>query len=275
MSRGLQPRKYRDHRRYSYNRTFGSFAGAIPDFIIDTGRKNQNEPDPVFNNPPLPYGCTGFAVAGVAESDVKQRVDPRFTYDKTLLIQNGKEGDECTLQDAYKSAVIYGVRLKGETDADALGHRRAPYFEVHPDNTHDWYDAVLSAVYSNQRPVSLGTAWNMFIENVKDDGIQRYAPVSWTGGHAHNIIGKKTIDGVEYLIDDTWNGEDWGDHGLCYWDRAHFNQLMSVRGTDALTNRPAEPGDIQTVELTILQLLISLYYRLLAHFGSWLGSFAS
>lgn len=266
MNRGIKPRKYRDHRRYSYSRTFGSVPTKIPDFIIDPLgiRRNQNAQDDYFGNPPLPNGCTGFAVSGVAEADLKQRVNPRYTYDKTLLIQNGQEGDECTLQDAYKSGTIYGVQLKGETETDAETHRRGPYFEVHPDSSHDWFDSIMSAVFTNQRPVSVGTTWPIYFENIGSDGIQYYKPVSWVGGHAHNFIGKKTINGVEYLIDDSWNGPEWGDNGLCYFSREIVNAMMAIRGSDALTNRPAQPGDIQTVKLNIFLLILSLYYRILA-----------
>jgi hypothetical protein len=256
--RGLKPRKYKDHRRYSYPHTFGTVAG-IPDFSVDPGlgRKDQNIIDPYFGNPPLPSGCTGFGTAGIAEADLKQRVDPKFTYDQTLKISGGQEGDECTLQDSFTSATVYGVRLKNETDAQALTHRRAPYFEVHPISGQDWFDALASAAYTGNRPVSIGTSWPQQFEIVGSDGIQTYRCTSWVGGHDHNIIGKKTISGVEYLVDDSWNGTDWGDSGLCYWSRDEINTLMSVSGSDALTNRPAVAGDIQLVRLTIWQTIIS------------------
>lgn len=263
MRRGLSPRKYRDNRRFSYSRTFGSLT-TIPDFVLPQyTNPAQNQYDAYWDNQPLPFGCTGFAVANTAESDVKQPVNPKFTYDKTLIIQNGKEGDECTLQDAFKSATVWGVELKGETDQEALGHRRAPYFEVHPDSHSDWFDALLSACYTNQRPVSIGTTWPMYFENVNNTGIQYYTPLGWIGGHAHNIIGKKTINGVEYLIDKSWNGEQWGDGGLSYFSREIINATMSIKGSDALTNRPVQPGDIQLVKLNLLQILISLWYRFL------------
>jgi hypothetical protein len=170
----------------------------------------------------------------------------------------------CTLEDSFKSATVYGIRLKGETDEQALAHRRAPFFEVDPVDGQDWFDAILSAVYSNQRPVSLGTSWPLFFEDVGKDGIQRFTAKSWIGGHDHNIIGKKTIDGVEYLIDDSWQGPGYGDHGLTYFSREKINALMKISGSDALTNRPALPGDIQKVRLTLLQLALSLCFRLLS-----------
>lgn len=267
-SRGLSRRKYRDGRRYSYSRTFGT-VGVIPDFLVDPQitNPNQNLKDPYWPREALPNGCTGFATAHIAECDLKAPVDPRFTYDKTLLIQNGQEGDMCTLQDSFKSATVYGVRLKGETDEEALKHRRAPYFEVHPTNGQDWFDALASAAYTNNRPVSIGTTWPPYFEMIGANGIQTYVPTSWVGGHDHNIVGKKTMGGKEYLIDKSWNGGNWGDDGYSYFSREIINATMKIRGSDALTNRAAAPGDIQLVKLNILQVLISLYYRLLYGFS--------
>lgn len=274
MKRGLKQKKpiglkelfLKSKRRYSYSRTFGTTTENIPDFILPQyTNPNQNEPDSYWPRPGLPYGCTGFATANIAESDLKQPVNPQFTYDKTLLIQNGKEGDECTLQDSFKSATVYGVQLKGETDQDALANRRGPYFEVHPTSAMDYFSAVLNAVYTNQRPVSLGTTWPIFFEQIYSDGIQRYTPLSWVGGHDHNIIGKKTINGVEYLVDKSWNGPSWGDEGLSYFSREIVNAMMKIPGSDALTNRPVAPGDIVRVQIDVIQVLISLLKRL------WVG----
>lgn len=273
INRGLKRRKYKDPRRFSYTRTFGAVVQAdIPDFVVDKGLPIpcQNDSDPYWGNPALPNGCTGFSVAGVAETDLKQPVDPRFTYDKTLLIQNGQEGDTCTLQDAFKSGTVYGVRLKGETDEQALVHRRSPYFEVDPNYGQDWFEALLSAVYTNQRPVSVGTTWlpewESFGFRQGNSGIMVNVPTKWIGGHAWNIVGKKTIGGVPFLVAETWNGTKWGDGGYCYFSREVINATMKIRGSDALTNRPAAPGDIVKVKISILQVLISLYYRLLAQF---------
>lgn len=271
--RGLSPRKFKDPRSYSYGRTFGTTI-AIADFTLPQySNPNQNEPDSYWPNPALPFGCTGFGTANIAESDLKAPVNPKYTYDYTLLIENGQEGDECSLQDSFKSAAVYGVQLKGETDKDALSHRRAPYFEVHPDHNLDWFDAILSAVASNNRPVSLGTTWPIYLENVGTDGIQLYKPMSWIGGHDHNIIGKKTINGIEYLIDKSWNGPQWGDNGVSYFSREIVNAMMSITGSCAFTNRPCEPGDVQLVELNVLQVLISLYYRYIHEMVSKMGNF--
>ncbi len=39
--------------------------------------------------------------------------------------------------------------------------------------------------------------------------------------------------------------------------------MMNLKGSDALTNRPALPGDIKTVEINVIEVLISFLKRLI------------
>lgn len=286
MSRGLLPRSYRDHRRYDFHRTFketvkqalGATGGTVPDFVLPIyANPNQNQADPSWPRPALPEGCTGFAQAHVAEADLKQPVDPADIYRNTLFISGQPDGSPATLEDSFKAATVYGVKTKGQQDGTA--QRMAPYFEVVPAIGQDWFEAITTAAYANQRPVSLGTSWPPEFENVGADGIQHATAGAWVGGHDHCAIGKKTIGGVEYLVDISWNGEEWGDHGLSYFTRAQVNALMRIPGSDSLTSRILAPGETaksvwlnMLVRLQILELVVSLYQRLKSTLGSWLGS---
>ena len=275
MSRGLKPRLFADHRRYDFHRTFkslvkaklGAVGGTIPDFILPIySNPNQNIKDDYWPRPPLPEGCTGFAQAHIAESDVKQPVDPQQLYRDTLAISGGNDGDPCTLEDSFRAATINGVRLKGEPNDQA--HRMAPRWEIRPTLTMDWYDAILAAMYANQRPASAGTSWPPQFEMVGIDGLQWFMPVQWVGGHDHCFIGKKTIGGVERLVDISWNGSGWADQGLSYFTREQVNALMRIKGTDCLTSRILSGEEVKTVwvnmllQLQILTLILSLYQRL-------------
>lgn len=267
MTFGLTPRAYKDHRRYSFGRTFGATA-VLEDFNVDPGltMPDQNQPDPYWNNPALPEGCSGFSVADTATTDDKIIYNPKFNYDNTLLMENLPEGSPCTLQDAYKSPVVYGLQAKGEDTSQALSHRRGPYFEVHPTNGLDYFDSLLSAVKINNKPITIGTPWVPQFENIGMNGIQTYMPqgTSFSDWHAWNTVGRKTIGGIIYLVAKTWQGHWFGDGGYTYFPREIINSLMSIQGSDALTNAKAQPGDIQVVRLTIMQMLISYYYRLFA-----------
>jgi hypothetical protein len=279
MNRGLKRREYADHRRYDFHRTFkkhveaalGAVGGQIPDFELPLySNPNQNEPDPYWPRPALPNGCTGFAQAHVAEADLGQPVNPYVLYKDTLVISGGKDGDPATLEQSFRAGTVYGVKVKDEADTTVPAHRLAPYFEVKPKPGQDSFDAILEAVYANQHPVSVGTTWPSGFENVGPDGLQTVIATVWIGGHDHCFIGKKTIGGVERLIDLSWNGENWGDRGRSYFTREQVNAMMKIPGSDALTSRVLSGEQVKTVWVSmllqgeLLQLLVSLYQRLIA-----------
>lgn len=265
---GLRPRRFKDSRRFSFPRTFGAVSRIDYNFNVDPGLSmpNQNVPDPYWGRPALPNGCTGFGTSDIATTEDRILYDPESTYRWTLMIQGGKEGDTCTLQDSFKSATVYGVRAKGETDEQALVHRRSPYFEIERHDGLDWFDSIISAVKINAKPVSLGTPWLPQWELVGKDGKITYAPSgkNFQIWHDWNATGAETIDGIPYLIGKSWQGSEYGDGGFVYFPREIINVLMSIKGTDALTNAKARPGDIQAVKLNIIEVLLSYMYRLLA-----------
>lgn len=239
----------------------------VPDFSLlqpSIPIPDQNAPDAYWGNPALPEGCTGFSASYIASLDLRQYANPKYTYDKTLFIENVPDGSSCTLQDAFKSSGIYGVQLKGESESDAENHRRS-YAEVQPFG-QDWFDTVRGAAYQNQRPVAVGTTWLPAWEQfgaTNTSGIMINLPTQWIGGHAWLVVGQKTINDQPFLIGLTWNSTNWGDGGLCYFSREVFNVTMKINGSQAMTNHPAEKGDL-TIRINLLELLISLYHRLLA-----------
>jgi hypothetical protein len=249
--------------------------GDIPDFELPSyANPNQNLPDDYWPRPALPDGCTGFAIAHLAENDLQAPADPKFIYDNTLLIEGGVEGDACELSDAARAGTIYGVRLKGETPEQALTHRLAPPIFVRP-TTSDWYTTLLQAVYVMRRPVAVGTSWPEQLEEVGSDGIETFVPTVWVGGHAYCFRGKKTIGGVPRLIAISWNGSNWGDNGRSYFTREEVNAIMGIQGSDALTTHVLTPAELKglwlnlLIQLQILELVNLLYARLKAHLGAW------
>lgn len=52
--------------------------------------------------------------------------------------------------------------------------------------------------------------------------------------HAYGFIDWKTINGVEYLVAQLSQGEEFGDKGLCYFTRENMNQAWQNPATNAI-----------------------------------------
>lgn len=257
---GLKPRKYKDHRRYSFARTFGT-TGIFSEIDLDTGLANfnQNIPNPVTGDPALVNGCTAFARTDIATNEDKIVYKPGFTYKKSCVLAGVLEGAALPLETAFKSGVVDGLQAVGETtDAQALTHARGSYFEVHPANGQDMFDSLWSALKIGQRGISVGTPW--FPELTNGSELLAINIRSTDDWHDWESIGVKRINGVPYMKVKAWTGD------IKWLSRQVVNALYSVQGSDALTDvhGKATIADIQTVRLTKIQLLISLLQRLLA-----------
>lgn len=264
LGTGLKPRKYLDHKNYDYGRTFGTTEVLLSDLNFEAGITNpsQNQPDNLFGNPAFPNGCTAFTTTDIATDEDKVQYNPGFTYARTLLIEDAAPNSPCSIEDSMKSSTDYGLQAHGETDTDALTHRRAPYFEIRPHNGQDWFDAARSAIQTNKRSISVGTQW--FPEFTASGGVvDDFNLRSTTDWHCYKVSGWIPKGTNIYLIVKPWLGPEYGDNGFFYFSRTAFNKLMSVSGTGMFTNAHAQPGDIQTVRLSIQQLILSLSMRLL------------
>lgn len=273
----FKPRKYRDPRRYSFPLTFGTTIVFLDDLDLDAGltMPDQNSYDPIFGNPALPNGCTGFTTTDIATDEDHIVYDPRFTYEKTLFMENAPEGAGCQPEDSMKSAVVYGLKAKGETDQQALTHRRGPYFQIHPDAGLDWFDSIRSAMMKNRRSVSMATMWILSWENVGSDAIISVVPSgplrAFQDWHNWKCSGWKQIGGVPYLRAKTWQGSGYGHGGWAYFSREVINAIFVYDGTEVLTNTKAMPGDVAVVRLTIMQTLLNYLYRFIEIKDALLG----
>lgn len=259
---GLLPRKYKDHRRYSFHRTFGSTA-QYTDIDLDTGLSNfnQNEPNAVTGDPAYPNGCTGFCRADIATNEDKIVYKPGFSYEKSCLIAGVPVGSPVSLEDSFKSGIVYGLQAVGETtDAQALAHRRGPYFEV--ENTSNYFDSLWSAMLKGSKPVSIGTPW--FPELMIGESIDSIVIRSTNDWHNWEACGVKTINGISRIKVKAWTGD------VYYFGRQVINSLIAVQGSDCLcdTDGKATPADVQTVRLNVIQTLISYCQRLISYLQS-------
>lgn len=253
----------KDHRDYSFPRTFGSTT-AFTSCNFDAGFPILNQ-----NTDGLPEGCTGYCQTSICQDEDKKQYLPRFTYDQTLMEEGIMPSNAqfeqvgCNIRDSLASTIVYGLQALGETPAQALNHRRGQYFALEQTQGLDWFDTLRSTLQLNQRSISVGTPWYEEFESPQNGIIK--PPVSYLESapmHNHKICGWKTINGVDYLIDASWQGTEYGDSGFCYFSREIINSLMTQPGTGAFTLTPFTAANIQNVELTVYEYLLS-YLRMI------------
>lgn len=254
---GLVPRWFRDHKRYSFRRTFGT-TQSLADIDLDTGLSNfdQNSPNPITGDPALPNGCTAFTRTDIATNEDSIIYKPGFTYEKSCYMENVSLGAPLTLETSFKSGVVYGLLAVGETtDEQALVHRRGPYFEVHPGPSQDYFDAVWSALTIGKRGISVGTPWFPELTSAAIVDSIQMRPTSEF--HNWEACGVQTIHGIPYMKVKWWGGP------RKLFSRMTVNALCSAKGSDLLTDTDGKATgiDIQFVKLTIMQTLLSYYYR--------------
>ncbi len=244
---GLKPLK-RDVRDFSVNKTFGT-TGVFPDsYNTDAGltMPDQMAPNLQFTPPipPLPAGCTDYASSELCIDEDKQLYSPLALEAVTHANQNGG----CDMRYALACAVSV--------------YNRAAYFAVEP--TTDWFDGIRSAIMMLNRSVSIGTPWMSEWMSVQEGIIPDVFVYSghepW---HNHKICGWKTINGEPYLVDKSWQGENYGDHGWAYFSRPTVNAVMEIAGTGAYTLAPLAGANVQTITAGKLEQILALIWGFL------------
>lgn len=259
--------KPKDHRNYSFHRTFGAASPNLLDQLIsyDAGLTMPDQ-----NADGLPFGCTGYTTAEIATDADNFATKlgiiywPRFTYEKTCAMEGHDDTQGCDIQTALKSATVYGLQeLIEHADAEALAHRRGQRFEVDLAPGYDWFDSIRSALIRNPgRSISIGTPWLIEWERVGPDGLLPSTFVydgnaneySW---HNHKIFGIGYLNGEWVLLDKSWQGKNVGDKGIVKFDRETINRVMTIRGTEAFTQAKANPDDVYAIKLDLFSTILS------------------
>lgn len=245
-----------DHRDRSYPRTFGTTTTFPDELNLDVGFGFPDQ-----NADGYPNGCTGYTQADIAADEDTIEYQPRFTYDKTRMMEGTYPEDVgCDIRDSLESTIAYGLLAKGETTDDQAGfHRRGAYYNVVDDPNLDAFDDVRSAIATNRRSVSCVTPWFAEWEYPVKGVIA--APKTLTGYHNWKICGWTQIAGTPYLIGKSWQGPRYGDSGYHYVSREIFNAVMAMPGSGCFTLRKAVAADYARVKLAIFQTVLS-YMRL-------------
>lgn len=266
IKQGVKPIK-KDHRDYSFHRTFGNQPQVFADSLnLDPGLTMPDQ-----NADGLPYGCTGYAQAELCTDEDKIIYYPKFQYDKTLLMEGITPSDQnfekggCDVRDSLNSTIVYGLQAVGETGDQALNHRRGAYYNVDLAQGLDWFDSIRNCLVLNQRTVSIATPWYIAFESPYNGIIKAPNTYDTTFATWHNwkVCGWKTISGSPYLIGKSWQGKNYGDAGYCYFPRDVINQTMLINGSGAFTLTPYTNQMAQRVILTIWQTVAS-YLRIIS-----------
>lgn len=259
IKHGARPTKI-DHRDYDFTKSFGSFK-TVPfpaEYNTDAGltMPDQDAQNNYFNPPvpALPYGCTDYATAEVATD-----LDHTFGANNPMKVENVTQANARGGYDIRQSLLV-GVSLgffSGIFNVRAIGQ--------------DYFDAIRTAMVSGgteRRSVSIGTPWYPKFELVGQDGIVGIPQSFSTAGlpwHNWKVCGWKTIGSQVYLVAKTWQGPNYGDHGLVYFSRPLINNLMAIPGTVAFTATTGVLPPISTISVTWLQWIISYARNLLPY----------
>lgn len=272
MNNGTRPLTT-DHRDYDFHKTF---SGTVPahfpeELILDAGlwMPSQYKPDPVFNNPPLPYGCTDYTTADVCADQDGVLYNPMFTEKLTGANAKGGYG----IRESLQTAIDTGTQRK-----DGLIVKRLSYFNIKKYGNLDWFDSIRFAMLTPDRrcTVSWGTPWFPQWEQaalsgiaiVPSHGSENPYTLPW---HNSKLVGWKTINGIPYLINKSWQGEKVGDKGYLSFSREEVNSVMEITGTCAFTVTNTDGLDVRTIDTTFYEKIVSIIRNLFTPSVSYSG----
>lgn len=240
-----------------FHATFGGIVTSTPDFNLDKGisNPNQNDPNPQWDCPAYPEGCTYYAQTEVNQDKDNILYSPVFQGTWSCYMENKPMGSPVDLADALNTPTVYGLQAYGEiTPTNALTRRRVPY-EVRSINGSLFQGVLLALQMGNS--VSFASTWYESFDSPVGGVVS--LGVGDTSEHNWKFCGVKTINGTQYLIAKPWLGKNWGDNGFCYFSQ----EIVDTIGGQAFTFAPATSQDAQVVWETIAETLISYMRRLL------------
>ncbi len=242
--------KKRDPRNFSRKKRFGAIdVSQIPDFDL--------VPDAPIKNQLSSFLCTAFANSTISGFQEGVELSPEYAYQKSNALLGVKHSIGVDYFIALKEHVKFGCLEASQSpytiakdgqyvaenpdnwdialDVPAAIHKKQSYFQC--DQGDDLFDSVLIALWqsyqayqatkniSDLKAVSIAFYW--FPEfTFASQGIVPESD-TWNKKLAsgHNVVvrGKKTINGIPYLIVQNSYGEGMGDKGLYYFPRKTLN----------------------------------------------------
>lgn len=223
------------------------------------------------NDMGLPMGCTGFSQGKLCSNEDKVQYDPAYIYDST------PPGGRTVGRDMRASLKVVCTKpLKPISDTILYGAPRTGYFSIRSQGVLDWFDAIyisLTSTLNENRSASIGLPWYAEFQMPgfgdgrlgKDAILPIPADFSTKRATWHNavIVGGKFINGVFYLAIDSHQGTNYGDNGIVYMSKELCNAIFNINGTEIFTVSKFQKGQIQTIDLTIIESIVSFILNLL------------
>ena len=255
-------RIFPDHRDFDFHRSFGSpttLPSFPPEYSTDAGFWMPSQ-----NAMGAPYGCTGFSGADACSDEDGVQYDPLDLYRRTPPGLNDQGRDIRVML-----GVTINQGLKRWLLTEEPNYKRKAYFQVRGSGVIDQFDAIRLAMLSTRdekRAVIAGIPWFQEFQAAGQDGVLKMPHdlgVSRATWHCIKIAGWTTINGVSYLMVKSWQGSDYGAGGWAYMSRELCNTLFAINGSAAFTVSKVAPGQIVTVDLGAVDLIISYVRHLL------------
>lgn len=261
-----------DKRDRSFHLSYGALPSVFEEsFNVDVGLSMPNQ-----DEEGLPFGCTGETQTDNQADEDILLYDAGYTYGRTCFIEGHPETSGCDVRTSLKSTQVYGFRKKGDAVTVLPEPRKGGgYYNIYDDGGLCWFDGIRSAIKKEKKGVSIGSPWfpSWGYGRIASDGIMwmptfselegvknnPYA-VSW---HNYACKGWVTIKGVPYLKIKSWQGKLIGDGGWLYMSREVANTVLEIKGSVVFIQTKSKPGDIITIKLSTLEVLISYLYRLI------------
>ncbi len=270
---GARPTRI-SHKDYCFfkNHVYGAVKPPIPnEYSADAGllKPNQEAQDNEFSppTPPMPYGCTNFAQAGL-------------TTDLTKQIHNPNNLEAVTHANA-KGGIDIRVSLDACTPPTTLKPNRlnwiGQYFNIRAQGIFDWVESfqlaqVTGISVGECRSITWGVPWfpsweqaayaGQIMPMPTDTELQaaRNGQLPW---HNACLSGWKSINGRLVYVCSSWQG----DIDPLYFPREVINMVMTIPGTVAYTATNSVITKPLTVDVSWLQWLVSFCRSLLQKHG--------
>lgn len=269
-----------------------SFGSAVPttlpaEFNTDAGvdMPDQNQANNQFS-PPIPAqpeGCTNYAQAEISTDLLEGKVVRNPADLEAVTHANARGGID------IDTSLLAAKSLKWFTG----------FYQIKYSGILDAFDALRLAQYSayptEKRSITWGTPWfpsweakangNTFTINpngsftvgaglgVPNDGIlpmpsdQELAMLranpSVFPWHDSKLPGWKTINGILVYADKSWQGKNVGADGWLYLPREVINVVSAIPSVVAQTATNLTPTSIQTIDVTVVQRIVSFVLNLL------------
>lgn len=266
MINGTRPTQHTPKK--SFHHLFGGTdISQIPDFNLDAGIWNPSQDDDE-----RPTECTGYSPADIATDLFKVEFTPDFSFAANFAVTGETPTSAgASFIGAIQGFIAYGAlpnslatisaKERGEiyvgtfsnwpTISKTSARLRRQNGMLNVLGNGDAFSSILSALWTGKIAVSCGSPW--FQEwgnaltgngqlksaimpvpaNAQQQGSSPSIP--W---HDYNMKGKKTINGIPYIIAKPWIGPNAGDGGYVYLSQETVNAVLSVSGSAAVTINP-------------------------------------